>query len=318
MNKGKKMRLLACSLILLGMSGCSLVNKETKSENEAEIKLSFPDDTEQEKTVPSDLSRGDLLTMFEAVSNEEMVSFLYDDYNKDSVHEAFVLTKKEDDYTIWYMSSGGCEIVLQEIKEVDENQTDLLTFWTKDYVLIQYVEDGYPATKVYSVDNADRVIEPSISGSGYLIQNDKGEIEMRIYDRSAGEKKEDAYCTYYLHYLMDGGFREYGAIPISREQFLEFFGAGELLEEIEKLYEGRLMETSFLYRSNHYIHINFTILDEGRTDYRNMTVHYDNTRVEKVDKVPRMGRAEIAHMLEIATFPTTFKHPEQLDEQDIE
>lgn len=312
--QGKEKRwFLLYGVLIFCLSGCSFVKTERKSENEAEITLALQDGTEEQSEKQWDLSRGDLLTMFEAVSNEEIISFLYDDYNKDGIHEAFVLTK-EDDYTIWYMSSEGCELVEEGIEQIDEAQTDLLSYRTKDYAIIQHVNRGIPVTFLYSVDNNNGVIEPDISGCGYLRQNEKNELEFRIFNDTQGKK----YCTYYLYYLMDDGFREYGAIPISEEQFLEFAGAGELLDEVKAPYGDKLIETSFLYRSNHYININLTIFNEGQLDYRNMTVYYDNTHVEKRMDKPSHGKVEIAHMLEIATFPTAFKHPNPIGNEVTE
>lgn len=308
-KKGKRWFLL-CSVLFVCLSGCSFVKTERRSENEAEITLALEDGTQAQSVKPSDLSRGDLLTMFEAVSNEEMISFLYDDYNKDGIHEAFVLTKEED-YKIWYMSSEGCELIEEGIEQVDESQTDLLSYRTKDYALIQYVIHGVPVTYLYSVDNNNKMFEPDISGCGYLLHNEKGELEFRIFN----DMQEKKYCTYYLYYLMDDGFREYGAIPISEDQFLEFAGARELLDEVKAPFGDKLIETSFLYRSNHCININLTVLDEGQANYRNVTVYYDNTHVEKKTDQLSYGKVEIAHMLEIATFPTAFKHPDPIDNE---
>lgn len=312
MQRKEKRWFLLCSVFIFCLGGCSFVKTERKSENEAEITLELQDETEEESEKQSDFSRGDLLTMFEAVSNEEMISFLYDDYNKDGVHEAFVLTKEED-YTIWYMTSEGCELVEEGIKQVDEAQTDLLSYRTKDYAMIQHVREGIPVTFLYSVDNNNKVIEPDISGRGYLLQNEKGELEFRIFSDAKGER----YCTYYLYYLMDDGFREYGAIPISEEQFLEFAGAGELLDEIKASYGDKLTEINFLYRSNHCININLTI-DGRKPEYRNVTVYYDSTHVEKGRDKLSYGKVEIAYMLEIATFPTAFKHPAPVDSEVME
>lgn len=313
MHRKKSLEIFICGLLMFCLCGCTFVKTETKSENEAEITLSLEESTEEQNTKQSDLSRGDLLTMFESVSNEDIVSFLYDDYNKDGIHEAFVITKA-DNYTVWFMSSDGCVPVVDGIVKIDETLTDLLSYRTKDYVMIQIMKDEIPVTLVYSVDNNNQIIKPDISGRGYLCKNDKNELELRIFNSS----KTEEYCTYYLQYLIDGGFREYGAIPISKEQFLEFSGSEDIINDISSIYGESLADMEFLYRSNHYININITFLTEGQMKYQNMTLYYDNTHVEKVDEKPVDGKVEIAHMLELATFPTAFKHPNKKEEAVVE
>lgn len=313
MYRKRSLEIIICGLLMVCLSGCTFVKTETKSENEAEITLSLEDGTEEQNTKQSDLSRGDLLTMFESMSNEDIVSFLYDDYNKDGIHEAFVITKAVD-YTVWFMSSDGCVPVAEGLAGIDETLTDLLSYRTKDYVLIQIIENEIPITLMYSVDNDNQVIKPDVSGRGYLCKNDKNELELRVY--SDLESKE--YCTYYLHYIIDGGFREYGAIPISKEQFLEFSGSEDIIEEITSMFGDNLVEMEFLYRSNHYININILIFREGQNEYQNMTLYYDDAHVERISENPVHGKVEIANMLEIATFPTAFKHPDKKEETVVE
>ena len=57
-------------------------------------------------------------------------------------------------------------------------------------------------------------------------------------------------------------------------------------------------------------HINWIFYENGRVQYRHATLQYDNEKVKVVGELEQQGKAEIAHMLEIATFPTAFKHPD--------
>lgn len=299
-------------IFLLGMicSGCSFDLAESRSENEAAITLSSEETEESVLQTEADFSRGDLLTMFESVNNEEVENFIYDDYNKDGIHEAFVLTKEENYHKLWYLHSKECQNVCDCLENLEQLETDILTFPTKDYLLLQQKEDGKRNTLVYSIDNNNQVQEADISRKGYISITPSGEIWLQTYRENAREDRASLEVqTYYLSYAYDEGFREYGAIPIGKEQFLEFDGAQKILDDISEEYSDCEIDYSFLYRANHYININITLLKDGVMEYKNLTLNYDNSSVTSTSEDLADGKAEVANMLDIATFPTAFKHP---------
>lgn len=297
-------------LLAMVCSGCSLDLAESKSENEAAITLSLEETEESVLQTEADFSRGDLLTMFESVNNEEVENFIYDDYNKDGIHEAFVLTKEENYHKLWYLHSKECQIICDRLENLEQLETDILTFPTKDYLLLQQTEGGKRNTLVYSIDNDNQVQEADISHKGYISMTPSGEIWLQTYRESEKEDRASLEVqTYYLSYAYDEGFREYGAIPIGKEQFLEFDGAQEILDDISEKYPEYKLEYSFLYRANHYININITLLKDGMIEYRNLTLNYDDSSVTRASEDLAVGKTEVAYMLDIATFPTAFKHP---------
>lgn len=297
---------LSVILCFCSLSGCGHQMTQMKSENDAEIQLAFEQKEEKGTGEKADLQEGDLLTMFEEVNTEAPVQFWYSDYNKDGRHEAFVLTK-EDGYKLWYLSPDGCEMVDSPLEQLEEQEVTLLSFETKDYLVLPKEVKGKKNTLVYSIDNMDRVQEAVPSGKGCLYQNRAGDLLMDVYD----ERDGGFSCTYYLYYVWDAGFREYGAIPISEEQFLEFEGAQEIMDGISEQYADSEVEYTFLYRSNSYIHINVAVQKNSRQENYYMTLKYDSYKVESVTEGLMPGRVETACMLEIATFPILFKHPEQ-------
>lgn len=297
-------------LLAMVCSGCSLDLAESKSENEAAITLSLEETEESVLQTEADFSRGDLLTMFESVNNEEVENFIYDDYNKDGIHEAFVLTKEENYHKLWYLHSKECQIICDRLENLEQLETDILTFPTKDYLLLQQTEGGKKNTLVYSIDNDNQVQEADISHKGYISMTPSGEIWLQTYRESEKEDRASLEVqTYYLSYAYDEGFREYGAIPIGKEQFLEFDGAQEILDDISEKYPEYKLEYSFLYRANHYININITLLKDGMIEYKNLTLNYDDSSVTRASEDLAVGKTEVAYMLDIATFPTAFKHP---------
>lgn len=299
-------------MLMFGLAGCSFMEPESKQENENEIMLSFEEKESSEVKSEMDFSQGDLYTMFKEVNNEMVENFLYDDYNKDGIHEAFVITKDTNTYKLWYMTPADCKIVIENIEYIDVENTEILSFETKDYLLLQQIQKEQPNTLVYSVNNENEVKQSEISGMGYIHQNKSGEIFLDVYEK-ADEKSmvsQQTYNTYYLYYVYDAGFKEYGGIPINEEQFLMFEGAQEILDDIYEKYPGKQIDIAYLYRANHYINLNITIYEDSRIDYRSLTLHYDNSEVSYVSEEYAKGKAEVAHVLSIATFPTAFKQPQ--------
>lgn len=304
-----RMRIIIAAVLVCVLSGCTMAPAETKSENEAQIELSA-DETEEDITQKeADFSRGDLRTMFEEINNEEIENFLYDDYNKDGLHEAFVLTKTEHNHNLWYFHPKECEIVCEEIEGVEPLETDILTFPTRGYLLLQQIKDGKRNTMVFSIDNNNKVFEAEISQKGYMMKAMNGELWLQTDQGQQINPNQAEVNTYHLYYVFDEGFREYGAIPIGTEQFLEFEGAQDILEEITDEYPDYQIEYSFLYRTNHYINVNITLIKNDSIEYKNLTLNYDDYGVKRISEQLADGKMEIAYILDIATFPTAFKHP---------
>lgn len=311
-----KTRILIVAAWLCLLVGCTLVPVETKSENEAQIELSVDETEEDLQEEGTDFSSGDLRTMFAAINNEAIESFLYGDYNKDGQHEAFVLTKKEENYNLWYFHPKECEMVCENIEEVELLETDILTFPTRDYLLLQQVIDGTKNTMIYSIDNNNQVFETNISRKGYIHKTSNDEIWLQPKPEQESNKPQSEMNTYYLYYVFDEGFREYGAIPIGTEQFLEFEGAQDILDEMAIKYPDYEIEYSFLYRLNHYINVNITLIKDGNSEYKNMTLIYDDYEVVRTSENLAEGRMGIAYILDIATFPMAFKHPRKRNTQE--
>lgn len=310
-----KTKVWMAELCFCMLVGCTLAPAETKSENETQIELSVDEEEELEQK-EVDFSSGDLRTMFEEINNEEINNFLYGDYNKDGQHEAFVLTKKEQNYNLWYFHPKECELACEDIKGVEPLETDILAFSTKDYLLLQQLIDGKRNTMVYSIDNNNQVSETNISKKGYISKTSAGEIWLQPDQKQQVNTNQGDVNTYYLYYVFDEGFREYGAIPIGTEQFLEFEGAQSILDEIMAEYSDYEIEYSFLYRINHYINVNLTLKKDSSIEYKNMTLIYDDYEVARISENLAEGKMEIAYILDIATFPTAFKHPRQRTAQE--
>ncbi len=304
----KKIFLVLIAGTALFIGGCNRPKEYVTDSQNKDIRIML-DTTEnskiQEKT---DFSRGDLFTMFEEKNNEEVMDFQYGDYNKDGMHEAFVLTDS-DGYKLWYMHASGCELVADNFTEDDTLSVEVLDFSTKTYLLLHRLENDRKNTLVYTLDNKNQVTQSIVSGKGYLMKDTGKNLILRVY--SEGGEETD-YCEYYLYYNPDEGFKEYGGIPIAEEQFLEFDGAQDILNEVKSAYEDGQVDISYVYRSNHYMHMNMLFYRDGKMQYQHTTLKYDNQKVTMIGETIINGREEVAHLLGSATFPTAFKHPDTI------
>ncbi|MBE5942953.1 MAG: hypothetical protein E7264_10505 [Lachnospiraceae bacterium] len=314
-----KIKCIRCFVFLsclLSLCGCNKIfQNEVKNENEYVIDLDITENGLEDEKVDTDLSKGDLYMMFEELNNEEVQEFFYDDYNKDGRHEAFVVTKEQNIYKLWYISPSDCQLVSQDLQYVDDQKSEVLEYETKNYLLLHHYKDQYVNTLVYSVNNENEVIEARISDKGYVRHNTKGEVFLDIYDdiNDKNKEKKHSFNTYYMYYVYEEGFREYGAIPISEEQFLCFEGAQQILDDVYKKYENTQLDITYLYRANQYINMNITIYLDNRIEYRNVLLKYDDTSVFYVNDEYGKGRIEVAYLLNVATFPTTFKQPQAVE-----
>ncbi len=313
-----KIKCIMCLIVFccfINLCGCNeIFQNEVKNENEYVINLETTENGSEDERLDTDLSKGDLYTMFEELNNEEVQEFFYDDYNKDGKHEAFVVTRETNLHKLWYISPNDCHIVSKELKYVDDQKSEILEYETKDYLLLQHYKDQNVNTLVYSVNNEDEVIEAKISDKGYVRHNARGDVFLDIYDEvnEKSKEKQHSFNTYYMYYVYEDGFKEYGAIPISEEQFLCFDGAAQILEDVHTKYADTQLDIAYLYRANQYINMNVTIYRDNRIEYRNVLIKYDDKMVYCVSDEHGKGKMETAYLLNIATFPPAFKQPETI------
>ena len=148
-----------------------------------------------------------------------------------------------------------------------------------------------------------------VSG-GEAYELDISGMENFSYDEDSG-----SFCVYatyfddymghcwhkYYYYADENGLKEYGAIPISQEELLEFNGAAEILGEAFGK-GGSLKEA--LYRANGIIDVNMKV--DGHDEF--LILQYQGNEISQIGR--DYGVCQAANTPQNATYPSEFVHPE--------
>ncbi len=207
-----------------------------------------------------------------------------DDFDRDHRPESFAFVGKDETNTsLYYADENGVHFLLHGINAAASSPITVMThdqnLWvqvehfggssTRSYVF--YMKDGFPVLdehlNVMQITGYDTAWESGFFG----LQND--------YSQPPEIGGHGFLYYWYFWDKTEECFREFGAIPITREQLLEFDGAAAILSMIEQQENGQI--TEILYRSNHFININYnTVLEDGIAARHTYTLQYDDSSVD--------------------------------------
>lgn len=222
--------------------------------------------------------------IYDKYPEETIISLDYDDYDGNGTYEAFAFVSvNPSPYGADFWYEGALLMItdnsLQELKRTQECNIGGYCRFGDTKIIFLADSNGFTSSTSY-IWTADGKKPRSMNLSGWgqwFYVDEFGNVCVldSSYDGSS-EHMGHSYKPYFFYF--DGwNFVEYGAIPITEEEFLRCGGAEEVLEEIEE--EG-LTLTNILYRGNGMIHINLrkyaeeTSQDEESKE--NDTRYYDN------------------------------------------
>lgn len=251
------------------------------------------------------VGENDLIAKVKTITTSDIVQTFYDDFDGDGTSEMFALAGElieSDGYyplmfcgEIIYASDSRTEIV--DDKEKDGGLGIILDGYGKPNVITQSRKkllvynnvwsSGEMKSTVLSVENeiprsfkVDGILEDSLKGllvedSAYDLIIEKTELRKGNY-YGMGR----TYKSYWHYWDSDKGeLKEYGAIPITEQQFLQFKGADEIVNAItdRNIY-------NILYRGNGIININTyketsMLRDNDAYEFKNIIVWYDGDTV---------------------------------------
>lgn len=297
-------RIFCIFLIFLLLTGCSAFDQpEFSSVPEADRIGSYANEE-----LPSPLSGVDaeetaLLQLLQnEVPNPIIISYECDDFDGDGRKELFACVQTEYEWygDVWFVSNKGTwwlkdgrdyYMQSEEIGEILNIGGTKLYFIIPRYgtgigSFLWEVKDGIP-------------YELPVSGHGYIhFENDHWYIDQNTLD-GGFDGSGRTIKPYYLYW--DDGFKEYGGIELSVEEFSKLDGADEILKDIDEK-DGLI--THIYYRENHIINIDYGIAQYGVNEY--ITCIYDDTSVEAVLIEYNNGVYLAALVEEIATYPEKF------------
>ncbi len=223
----------------------------------------------------------ELIAKLQSVTTDKIVKTFYSDFDDDGYLDLVAFLGKsysgDDSYpstfsgNIWYVSNNNVEIIDEAFRGVgvvidgsfepslmSQNEKNILTYqdmWGNGDLRthIFFIKDGKPFLENYGGYLAS-------TENGFLVNNSaydgcilKKDFHNGLYNGMVRTWKD--YWYFWDSFKME--LKEYGAIEITTEQFLEFRGAQDILDLIT---QGKIH--NILYRGNGIININI-INDTG-------------------------------------------------------
>lgn len=239
-------------------------------------------------------SEADLINNLKNVTSDDIVQTCYDDFNSDGIYEMFALTG-QDSGDAWFVSES-------QTKKLNNSHFNAATGETQSYVITDNGKKYFEFFEVYGNGQVNSIVctlqtngdVEEVKFSGYLEHNQYGWcVTNSTYD-STIEKSDFNSGNYYgmvgtwknYWYYIDetsGTFKEYGGTEITKEQFLSFNGAEDILNLIT---DGQIY--NILYRDNGIININIIsesgmFADNDAYACSNILVGYDDNSVWTID-----------------------------------
>lgn len=304
-------------ILILGLTGCTLQLPvaEEEPDQDMTIKITIEDTQADAVTVQdaalNDLSESDLLYLFGEQSNEEILAHYYGDFDHDGIHEAFVVTgdmlqgaidSSETIYgKLWLVNSKSIQLAAEDFSGVSKD----ISIWHFDN------RDFLAASKSYITGNHTYLWtvsqgmpkKDSVSGLGD-IRNEDGRLFVAQVTEDAmqeGDELKGQTIKYYDMYY-DGLFREYGAIVITQDRFLEYEGSQDILTKLATDYPDSSLE--ILYHDNHVIYINVEQQVEEIKYYYSAIVDISDGALKLRSVIE--GKYKKALLKEIAVYPNRY------------
>ncbi|HOB81866.1 MAG TPA: hypothetical protein PLJ33_03120 [Peptococcaceae bacterium] len=273
-------------------------------------------------------SESALVNKFQEKYNEIVLAVFYDDFDGNGTPEAFILTGNKDEQgnwlngKVWFVNKDQVTLVKDnfssfpfiEAQIIEINKVKILGLETSA------ASDGLPSTYWYGVGGNKPVKMFECENGQFTQENgqlsqENGQFILRYnaHDHYS-DNRGNSWKDYYFYCIEVDEPRkiklqEYGAIPITLEQFLAFEGAQEVLFKLKSLGENMII-THILYRENKIININYILMNENGNGYEQdyVTVNYDDQKVSNL-VWGEGGKYEAALFPGIATYPV-FKNPQ--------
>lgn len=191
------------------------------------------------------------------------------------------MDRGECDGSIYYVKNGTINLVLEnKFFWIYKNHNLLDVGDAKFYTIGKFYEID-DLTYIFGVSNGMWYEDDFSLKGGRLSQTDDSQnltvidsVYDHFYNEEMGDYEGHTYKPYYLFW--DNGFKEYGAIDISMEEFQRCDGAQEVLSKIAD--EGWAV-TAIMYRKNGIININCA----EEYNFYNVTLKLEGNRVSIVD-----------------------------------
>lgn len=239
-----------------------------------------PEAGKAEEEAAEDVSDFDGLERAAAELDGEVVTELYERLDSDSLEDLAVCTRGgENTITLWFIPGAVGKAI--KVSETGLQTAALdLSFTEGGYHLIfnSYNETGNAMTfEIWDLNGDEPVL--MAEGDGNAWQED-GEIRVDVedYDGMFMQGTGLAVHTRKTAYIFfdDDDYKEYGAVQLSGEEFLDLENAGvimDILQNEEEKAGARTTSFAFFYRANGLVEVQtFSELEDGDRVYRITTL----------------------------------------------
>lgn len=230
-----------------------------------------------------------LMQSLENASGHKMEEYICVDMDHDGKEE-MMGTYEEDslNWPVWYASSDGntCQTIPGLLQGYDTCTFKPLSFPAETHIVVN-MANLMGNNKRYSIYRLKgQEIQPIVENQyGFVYQNATGDILLDVEDYDAcydvaselfmGHTWKDTYL-----YYEDGCYKEYGAIPLSEAQFLQYENAAKILSDIRNESGSDEILFSYFLRENGIVHIQCECTTEyGSIDYFYYTLRAEGNRL---------------------------------------
>ena len=238
------------------------------------------------------LSETELLAIMESSSKHKIENYVYTDMDHDGTNELIgVYSNEMGLYQTWYCSGDGktCVLVHQNNDGMDACEIELLNIGNETHVVLNAYRMMGTGKNYSIIALRNKEIICLISNKyGHVSMSDGGDITLDVeaydgmYDPSIGGLILHTWKDTYLFFDGDT-YKEYGALEISEQEFLEYQNSQEIKNEIEsELRQSNTvsLEFTFFKRKNGIMHIQCNVYgDSGEIQYGYYTVRYEGKKL---------------------------------------
>ena len=263
----------------------------------------------------------ELMAEVQGADNKKIWFTYTDDFDLDHKPESFAFVGKNvEDTALCYADEDGVHYLIDKISAADKAPVTVMTDGKNRWVRVESFGGSSTRSYLFYMRNGRPVLDRDLDAMLVTAYESSGEtLFTGLKDDFSQHPKISGPGYLYYWYFWDDyteKFREFGAIPITEEQLLEFDGAAGILSMIEEE-NGQI--TEILYRANHIININYGVEEEDEIVTRHTyTLEYDNNSVSILpecsgayfnDQLTNGGTYQRASIPEIAVYPEEFLPP---------
>ena len=232
---------------------------------------------------------------------------LFGDFDGDGTNELIAEYGNHNASELWFASNGRAYKLEERVTTNDVNARSIPCIVKSSgnvYFVIQYFDGQSGKCSYFLIKNSAVSKIEGETALNLVPYGNYGDLTGEEFDYDVNVMTGSIYKKFW-YYFLDNKIHKYYSREITREEFLKYDGAEELIKEIT---ENRQEVNSILKRGNGIININHSQkYDSGSELFYNTTVKYRNGKVFKTEE----------YSLQAGTYEDTYEYY-QTEQTDFE